>query len=78
MRNYRIYLLGTDGHIQFGADYPCENDDEALTCAARLLADNRGDVEVWESTRLIARLTHPGSRDGSNPLQLVHAGAPVA
>jgi hypothetical protein len=56
MSDYRFYPIKEDGHIAGPAvEQDCPNDDEALKEAKRLV--NGRDIEVWQSTRLVAYLT---------------------
>jgi hypothetical protein len=52
---YRIYTIGPDGKF---AGLPkvmeCADDEEAVTKAMRAVDGH--DVEIWDTTRLIARL----------------------
>ena len=66
MREYRAYIFGIDGHRfvwakDFVTDHP---DDAAALVAAKRLDDNH-DIEVWEGSRLVARLASSG--EGKSP-----------
>jgi hypothetical protein len=66
MRDYRAYILAIDGHRfvwarDFLTDHP--NDSDALDAAKRLT--NESEVEVWEGSRLVARL--PPGGEGMSP-----------
>ena len=59
MRDYRAYILGIDGHRfvwakEFLTDHP--NDAAAVDAAKQLTHEH--EVEVWEGSRLVARLHH--------------------
>jgi hypothetical protein len=55
MRTYRIFFLGQDGHIKQPPEIvECPDDQTAVEMAQQLL-DGR-TVEIWESSRLVARL----------------------
>ena len=61
MRDYRVYILGIDGHRfvrvkEFLNDHP---DDAAALNAAKQLTDKH-EVEVWDCARLVARLSPDG------------------
>ena len=61
MRDYRVYILGIDGHRfvrvkEFLSDQP---DDVAALNAAKQLTDKH-EVEVWDCARLVARLSPDG------------------
>jgi hypothetical protein len=60
-RDYRAYILNIDGHRfvwakEFSNSYP--NDAAALNVAKQLT--DKHDVEVWEGSRLVARLSPDG------------------
>jgi hypothetical protein len=55
MRAYRIFLLGQDGHIKQPPEIIECPDDKAAIEKAKQLLDGR-TVEIWESSRLVARL----------------------
>jgi hypothetical protein len=64
MRDYRAYILNIDGHHfvwakEFQNSQP--NDAAALNAAKQLT--DKHDVEVWEGSRLVARLS-PGEGGG--------------
>ena len=66
MRDYRAYIFDIDGHRfvwakDFVTDHP---DDAAALEAAKRLTDNH-DIEVWEGSRLVARLAP--SAEGKSP-----------
>lgn len=59
MRDYRAYIIGTDGHrflkvARFASDQP---DDATAMKAAESLVDGH-DVELWDCARLVARFDH--------------------
>lgn len=61
MRDYRAYILGTDGHRfvrvkEFLSDQP---DDVTALSAAKQLVDGH-EVELWDCGRLVARLSLDG------------------
>jgi hypothetical protein len=61
MGNYRAYILGINGRRfiwveSFSSDHP---DDVAALNAAKELSDKH-DVEVWDGSRLVARLSPGG------------------
>ena len=58
LSDYRAYIIGIDGHrfvrvAQFSTDHP---DDATAMKAAEELVD-RHDIELWHSSRLVARFT---------------------
>jgi len=53
MVDYRIYVLGRDGHFARAIEFTGPNDDAAL---ARALAEDPGfGVEVWQLGRFLGR-----------------------
>lgn len=61
MRDYRAYILGVDGHRFIKAkDFSSDHlDDAAALKAAKQLLDGH-EVELWDSGRLVARLSPDG------------------
>jgi hypothetical protein len=55
VNEYRIYLIGSDGHIKSRVDLICA-DDEAAKEHAKQLVDGH-DVELWQLDRKIATFT---------------------
>jgi hypothetical protein len=70
MGDYRAYILDIDGHrFIWAKDFlPIQPDDTAAIDAAKQLTDKH-DVEVWEGSRLVARLS-PGKEPARFPLRL--------
>ncbi len=56
MDDYRIYLLDGAGRIISGTDRQCMSDDEA-SAAARALAGEWGEAEVWQGVRCVGRVS---------------------
>jgi hypothetical protein len=61
MRDYRAYILGTEGHRfiraeDFLSDHP---DDAAALATAKKLSDKH-DVELWDGARFVARFSPDG------------------
>jgi hypothetical protein len=56
MPEYRVYIIGSDGHFHSAVPLECADDIEA-TKQARKLADGH-DVELWQRDRKIARFGH--------------------
>jgi hypothetical protein len=55
MAEYRAYIVGNDGHFAIFELFTCNDDNEAVAKAKRLVDGN--DVEVWSGERFIVRLT---------------------
>ena len=58
MQEYRVYLMGPDGHIIGRTDLICE-DDEAAKKQAQQLVDGH-DVELSQGARNLVRFCHNG------------------
>ena len=71
MREYRSYFIGIDGHrfIRI-ADFSTSHSDDtaALAAAKRLL--HQHEIELWDRSRLVARLVPDG--------EIVSSQAPLA
>jgi hypothetical protein len=52
MPDYRIYIVGSDGHFDSAVPLECADDLEAME-KARQLVDGR-DVELWQRARKVA------------------------
>jgi hypothetical protein len=66
MTDYRAYIMGIDGHrfvkaAGFLSDYP---DDTAALKAAERLVDGH-DVELWDCSRLVARMGHTSTANAA-------------
>lgn len=51
MPNYRLYFLGSDGHINRRIDLACASDAEAVAMIASHPHTN--DVELWDGARQV-------------------------
>ena len=57
MPDYRIYIVGHDGHFQSSIALPnCPNDDAAIAAAKQLIDGH--DVQLWHLDRKVAVLDH--------------------
>ncbi len=54
MPEYRIYVVGPDGHFVNFKPLVCARDDEALAEAKQLV--DGYDIELWSGPRFIIRL----------------------
>jgi hypothetical protein len=54
MADYRVYLIGADGHIFKAVGLVCADDAEAIKEAKRLSIDH--EFELWQLDRKVARL----------------------
>ena len=53
MTDYRVYVMGTDGHIANAILLDCVDDNAAIESAKQLV--NGRDLELWQRDRLIAK-----------------------
>src|SRR5438270_8819644 len=60
MRDYRAYILGTDGDCRFTrvADFSSDLPDDAAAIKAAEKLDDGHDVELWDCKRLVAKIDH--------------------
>ena len=56
MPDYRVYLIGPDGHVSRRIELDCVDEHMARE-NARSLVDGL-DVELWEGTRRIETFSH--------------------
>ena len=56
MPEYRVYVIGSDGHFRSSLELECADDDEAME-QAKMLVDGH-DVELWQRARKVARFDH--------------------
>ena len=78
MRDYRAYILGTEGHRfikakEFLSDHP--DDATALNAAKRLIDGH--EVEVWDCGRLVARFSADGEIASPELVPLMVSTAPA-
>ena len=57
MPEYRVYFIGRDGHFLGAIDIQAASDQHAIATALELREGH--EVEVWESTRFVRRLSDP-------------------
>jgi hypothetical protein len=60
MQDYRVYILGFDGHIQGRHDLRCRSDAEAIKLAKQFVDGH--DVELWQLDRQIETFRHTSER----------------
>jgi hypothetical protein len=56
MPEYRVYIIGSDGHFQGSVPLICPHDDAAMEQAKQLMDGH--DIELWQRARKIARFVH--------------------
>jgi hypothetical protein len=54
MTDYRVYVIGLDGHFLKAVELDCASDSAAIESAKRFI--DGLDVEVWQGDRFIIRL----------------------
>ena len=59
MATYRIYCLDGQGHIGLADWIEATDDDEAIATARKLRPDAH-KCEIWQQTRLVAKLNDQG------------------
>jgi hypothetical protein len=53
MTDYRVYIIGDDGHIVSAIQIDCSDDSAAIQTAKQHI--NGHDLELWQRDRRIAR-----------------------
>lgn len=53
MQDYRVYVVGIDGHFMRSVELSCADDDEANETAKQMLDGH--DLELWQLDRKIAQ-----------------------
>lgn len=56
MQEYRVFVIGPDGHVMLRHDFSAVDDDAAKVYAKRYVDGH--DVEVWQRERQIAVIPH--------------------
>ena len=69
MQEYRVFLIGSDGHIKAAEAFTCESDKEACLHARAVVTDCPVR-EVWSGDRKVAVIPYseqplPTTLDGS-------------
>jgi hypothetical protein len=54
--DYRVYVVGDDGHFRDAVPLVCETDDEAIEKAKQLMDGH--DLELWQLDRKVAEFKH--------------------
>jgi hypothetical protein len=54
---YRVYAIGSDGHIVDATPLVCDDDDQAKEKAGELFKNKT--IEIWSGERLVARIDRP-------------------
>lgn len=61
MTDYKLYYIGSDGHITYRDDYAALDDRGALGRAQQISGPMDMEIEVWQGARFIARVAIDGS-----------------
>jgi hypothetical protein len=56
MRDYRVYVMGPDGHITRRLEFWCDDDQAAKERAKQYLDGH--DIELWHQGEKIATFQH--------------------
>jgi hypothetical protein len=56
MPEYRVYIVGSDGHFFNSVELECADDDAAMEQAEQLVDGH--DVELWQRDRKVATFEH--------------------
>jgi hypothetical protein len=54
MSDYRVYVIGNDGHFVSAIQLDCADDNAAIESAKQFV--NGHDVELWQRDRIVAKL----------------------
>jgi hypothetical protein len=60
MPDYQVYFVGRDGHLLRAINIQVASDQDAIARALELRECH--EVEVWERTRFVRRLSDPTSK----------------
>ena len=53
MPEYRVYVIGQDGHFLKSEHLDCADDDDAIEAAKQLIDGH--DIELWQRDRRVAQ-----------------------
>ena len=53
MPDYRVYVIGSDGHFMRAIQLDCPDDDAAIESAKQFI--DGADIELWQRDRKIAK-----------------------
>jgi hypothetical protein len=56
MSDYRIYIVGIDGHFIRAIDLDCASDEAAIESARQFIDGH--DLELWQGERKITAFKH--------------------
>jgi hypothetical protein len=55
-QEYRVYVVGSDGHFIGSSELVCDDDAQAIEQAEQLLDGH--DLQIWNGPRYVQRLKH--------------------
>jgi hypothetical protein len=53
MPDYRVYVIGSDGHFMRAIQLDCPDDDAAIESAKQFI--DGADIELWQRDRKLAK-----------------------
>jgi hypothetical protein len=53
LTDYRVYIIGNDGHFVSAIQLDCPDDNAAIESAKQFI--NGQDIELWQRERMIAK-----------------------
>jgi hypothetical protein len=56
MPDYRVYVIGPDGHFKRAIQLECPDDNAAIESAKQFI--DGADIELWQRDRKIAKFEH--------------------
>jgi hypothetical protein len=63
MTDYRVFMVGMDGHIVGSRGFVCDTDEHAITWTKQMIEDQ--PIELWSGERFVTRLPPVESRQNS-------------
>ena len=64
MSDFRVYIMGPDGHVIDRVDLLCDNEPEAIRFAKQFVAGH--DVELWQLDRMIETFRDTSNSSGQH------------
>jgi hypothetical protein len=68
--DYRVDLVGSDGHFESSRTFVCDTDKNAVVWAKQMVGQQ--PAELWSGTRLVERLSPPAEKQAAS--HEVHEG----
>ena len=65
MHEYKLYCIGSNGHIESRHDYRARDDLAALERARELC--HEFEIEIWEGARVVTRVAKDGTASFIEP-----------